>query len=136
MKDEIDKALENRDIRPTAMRRLVYQVLSRERKAMSLVEIEQQFENVDRSTVFRTLKTFRDHLLIHGVDDGSGSVKYALCDEDCTCTVEDQHYHFYCVKCGQTYCLKDMPIPPLRLPEGFQPENVNFVIKGICPNCQ
>jgi Fur family ferric uptake transcriptional regulator len=136
MKVEIDKKLKQKNIKPTAMRELVYEVLDKNKKALSLYEIEQQFENVERSTIFRTLKTFQDNLLIHSVDDGSGAVKYALCDDDCTCSLDDLHYHFLCTKCGQTHCLKNMPIATVDLPEGFSFENANFVIKGTCPNCQ
>ena len=136
MKAEIDKKLQQRNIKPTAMRELVYEVLDKNKKALSLYEIEQQFDNVERSTIFRTLKTFQDNLLIHSVDDGSGAVKYALCDDDCTCQPDDLHVHFLCNKCGQTHCLRDMPVPKMDLPNGFSFENANFVIKGTCPNCQ
>ena len=136
MNKDIDDKLKSRNIKPTAMRQLVYGVLSKQKKALSLIEIEQKFDNVDRSTIFRTLRTFQDNLLIHSVDDGTGSVKYALCDEDCTCSLNDLHIHFLCTKCGQTLCMKNMPIPDLDLPEGFSFEGANFVIKGTCPNCK
>jgi Fur family ferric uptake transcriptional regulator len=136
MNKETEEHLRSKNIKPTAMRILVYDVLSMQKKALSLIEIEQEFENVDRSTIFRTLKTFQDNLLIHSVDDGTGSVKYALCDEDCTCSLDDLHVHFLCIKCGQTRCLKDKPIPNLELPEGFHFESANFVIKGTCSNCK
>lgn len=135
MKGEIDKKLKQRNIKPTAMRELVYEVLDKNKKALSLYEIEQQFENVERSTIFRTLKTFQDNLLIHSVDDGAGSVKYALCDEGCTCDPDDLHVHYLCNKCGQTHCLRDMPVPKMDLPDGFSFESANFVVKGKCANC-
>lgn len=47
------------------MRQLVLDILLKNQKAMSLYEIEQQFDNVDRSTIFRTLKTFQDNFLIY-----------------------------------------------------------------------
>ncbi len=118
------------------MRQLVYEVLDHQKKALSLYEIEQQFDDVDRSTIFRTLKTFQDNHLIHSIDDGTGAVKYALCDDDCTCEPEDLHIHFLCTKCGQTHCMKDMPVPQTDLPEGFSFESANFVLKGTCPNCR
>jgi Fur family ferric uptake transcriptional regulator len=136
MKKETEEHLQSKNIKPTAMRILVYDVLSKQKKALSLIEIEQQFENVERSTIYRTLKTFQDNLLIHSVDDGTGSIRYALCDDDCTCSLDDLHYHFFCTKCGQTHCLKDIPIPKVNLPEGFRFENANYVIKGTCANCK
>ncbi|WP_232302836.1 Fur family transcriptional regulator [Draconibacterium sediminis] len=136
MNQKIDNRLELRNIRPTAMRQLVYDVLDKNKKALSLYEIEQQFEDVDRSTIFRTLKTFQDNYLIHSIDDGTGAVKYALCDEECTCQPDDLHIHFLCTKCGQTNCLKNMPVPKMDLPQGFSFESANFVIKGICSICR
>lgn len=136
MKHNIDKKLKQKNIKPTAMRELVYEVLSKQKKALSLIEIEQQFENVDRSTIFRTLRTFQDNLLIHSVDDGTGSVRYALCDEDCSCSLDDLHVHFLCIKCRQTHCMRNIPIPIINLPEGFSFDSANFVIKGTCSNCR
>ena len=78
MKGKTDKKLEQKNIKPTAMRQLVYEILEKQKKALSLYEIEQQFDNVERSTIFRTLKTFQDNYLIHSIDDGTGAVKYAL----------------------------------------------------------
>jgi Fur family ferric uptake transcriptional regulator len=136
MKNEIDIKLEQKNIKPTAMRKLVYEVLAKNKKALSLYEIEQQFDNVERSTIFRTLKTFQDNYLIHNIDDGTGAVKYALCDEGCTCSPDDLHVHFLCNKCGQTHCLRDMPVPKMDLQNGFSFESANFVVKGICPECK
>lgn len=136
MSKDVVKKLEQKNIKPTAMRELIYGVLEKQNKALSLYEIEQQFDNVERSTIFRTLKTFQDNYLIHSIDDGTGAVKYALCDDDCTCNPDDLHIHFLCNKCGQTHCMKEMPVPRMDLPEGFSFENANFVVKGTCPNCR
>ena len=136
MKSEIDKKLLQKNIKPTSMRQLVYEILYKHQKAMSLLEIEQQFDNADRSTIFRTLKTFQDNNLIHSIDDGTGAVRYALCDDNCTCNLDDLHVHFLCNKCGQTHCLKELPIPTIDLPKGFDFESANFVIKGTCSNCK
>ncbi len=136
MNEAIDKKLKQKSIKPTSMRRLVLDILIHKKKAVSLYEIEKEFDNVERSTIFRTLKTFQDHYLIHSVDDGTGAVKYALCDDDCTCNLDDLHIHFLCTNCGQTHCLKEIPVPKLEMPKGFDLESANFVAKGICPNCK
>lgn len=136
MKSELENKLKKKGIKPTAMRLLIYDILYNYQKAMSLHEIEQQFNNVDRSTIFRTLKTFQNNCIIHSIDVGTGTVKYALCQEGCTCNHNDLHVHFFCNKCGKTHCLKDLPIPQIDLPDGFVFESANFIIKGICHNCQ
>lgn len=136
MKTTIIEKLHHKKVRPTAMRMLVYEVLEKNRKAMNLNEIEKHFENVERSTIFRTLKTFEENHIIHGIDDGTGAIKYALCADDCFCQPSDLHVHFLCNRCGQTQCLKNIPLPYLVLPEGFSFESANFVIQGTCSNCK
>ena len=68
-----------RDIRPTAIRVLVLRTLLEMKQAMSVSDLEAQLDTVDKSTIFRTLTLFLSHHLIHGVDDGSGTLKYAVC---------------------------------------------------------
>lgn len=135
MKTNIEEKLQQKNIQPTAMRILVYEILQRQQKAMSLLEIEKEFDSAERSTIFRTLKTFLSKYLIHSVDDGTGAVKYALCSDDCTCFLGNFHVHFLCKLCSQTFCRNEMEVPHLQLPEGFTFEHANFVIKGICAAC-
>lgn len=132
---EIDKKLKIRNIKPTAMRELVLKVLTEQDRAISLADLEQKFDNADKTTLYRTLKTFEENKLIHSIDDGTGSVKYALCKETCQCHPEDLHVHFLCTKCQQTYCLNDISIPSIDLPTNFKLETINMVVKGICSNC-
>lgn len=134
--DDIEKKLESKNVKPTAMRTLVYKSLVDSGKAQSLSDLEQRFEKVERSTIFRTLKSFEENNLIHSIDDGTGAVRYALCDDDCTCNVDDLHIHFLCNHCGQTLCMRNLPVPQMDLPKGFTFESANFVIKGTCANCQ
>ena len=135
MDKKIDKKLESRQIKPTAMRQLVLSLLTEQKAAISLPELEKKFEKADKTTLYRTLKTFEEKKLIHSIDDGSGSVKYALCMEECECQHDDLHVHFMCLSCKHTYCLNDMSVPSFDLPRGFQLNTVNLVVKGICPNC-
>ena len=136
MDNEIDKKLESRNIKPTAMRELVLEVLTEEKTAISLPELEQKFEKADKATLYRTLKTFEQQKLIHSIDDGSGPVKYALCLEKCSCSIDDLHVHFRCTKCNRTYCLHEVPVPAISLPKDFSLESVNIVVQGICVNCR
>ena len=132
---ETDKKLKIRNIKPTAMRELVLKVLTEQDRAISLADLEQKFDNADKTTLYRTLKTFEENKLIHSINDGTGSVKYALCKETCQCHPEDLHVHFLCTKCQQTYCLNDVSIPSIDLPTNFKLETINIVVKGICSNC-
>ena len=133
--DDIEKKLESKNVKPTAMRKLVYKTLLDSGKALSLGDLELRFEKVERSTIFRALKSFEDNYIVHPVDDGTGSIKYAVCDDECTCTLHDLHVHFYCKRCGRTRCMKEIPIPTVKLPENFTFEKAQFIINGVCPRC-
>ena len=115
---------------------LKYSVCDEECGAViGIADLEQKFEKADKVTLYRTLKTFEENKLIHSIDDGTGSVKYALCKETCQFHPEDLHVHFLCTKCKQTYCLTDIPVPSVNLPVHFTLETINMVVKGICVNC-
>lgn len=136
MNENPDNLLNNRNIKPTAMRELVLKVLTEQTTAISLAELEHKFHKADKVTLFRTLKTFEENKLIHSIDDGTGSVKYALCTESCQCNPDDLHVHFFCTLCHHTFCLNDIPIPSVNLPVHFNLESISMVVKGICSNCK
>jgi Fur family ferric uptake transcriptional regulator len=127
--------LEHRLIHPTAMRILTLKYLMQQHAAISLSDLEMLFDKADRITLFRTLKTFEKHHLVHRIDDGTGVIKYALCEDSCGCTPEELHIHFRCTHCHKTYCLLNSDIPEFTLPVNFQMQEVNVVIKGICEKC-
>ena len=131
----LEEKLEHRDIKPTAMRLLVLRQLVECGTSVSLKELELKLERSDKVTLYRTLKTFEDKKLIHSIDDGTGSVKYALCEEGCECEPQDQHIHFHCVDCGETYCLTQSKIPQTNIPTGFKASSASIVYKGYCANC-
>ncbi len=131
----LEERLENRDIKPTAMRLLVLRQLVEVGAAISLKDLESKFERADKATLYRTLKTFEDKKLIHSIEDGTGSMKYALCEEGCECEPQDQHIHFHCIKCDETYCLTQSKIPQTQIPAGFRVSSASMVYQGLCANC-
>lgn len=135
MSDNIEVRLNSRNIKPTAMRILVLQQLMKEDAAVSLQSIEDALQSVDKSTVYRTLKTFEKNKLVHTIDDGTKQLKYALCLESCNCERKDQHYHFHCNQCQNTFCLTNQNIPQIELPKNFKMQQANLVIKGLCESC-
>ena len=134
--ETIEEILENRKVRPTAMRLLIFRFLLEKKTAVSLGNIEEYFDNCERTTLYRTLKTFEENGIVHQIDDGTGISKYALCEPGCNCEIEqDLHLHFHCTQCNETICLTQYKIPHISLPEGYRAEDVNLVVKGICKKC-
>lgn len=128
--------LKNRKITPTAMRLLVLEELSKADVAMSIGDLEFALDTADRVTIYRTLKKFEENGLVHTIEDGTGSLKYALCESNCTCTPEFTHAHFHCTQCNQTYCLRNIHLPEIKLPKNFSIEQSSFILKGICDQCK
>lgn len=131
----LEEKLENRDIKPTTMRLLVLKELLDAETAISLKKLEAKFDRADKATLYRTLKTFQEKKLIHGLEDGTGSTVYALCEEDCECGPTEQHVHFHCEQCDETYCLTQAKIPVMPIPIGFKAREATMVYRGTCVNC-
>lgn len=132
----LEENLKSHEIKPTAMRLLVLEYLLERDAAVSLTDIYEAFEKSDRTTLYRTLKVFEENGMVHSIDDGTGVPKYALCEDGCKCEIErDLHLHFHCRVCGQTKCLTSYKIPNIELPERYQPEEANLVVKGVCDVC-
>lgn len=134
--NDIVKRLDSKGIRPTAVRLLVAQVLAEATSPLSLADIETVLDTAPKSTIFRALNIFLEHRLVHCFEDGSGSLKYELCDNDEECNVGDMHTHFYCEKCQRTFCLRNTQVPIIELPDGFTMNSVNYMVKGVCDECR
>lgn len=131
----LEMKLLNRNIKPTSGRLLVFKTMSDFNKAVSLTDLENELETVNKSTIFRILTIFQKNLLIHSIDDGSGSIKYAICRDECLCRIQELHVHFNCLRCENTFCMESISIPLINLPNNFFLEYANFVMKGICEQC-
>lgn len=134
MNKEIENKLITKNTKPTNMRVLVYDYLSAQTTALSLSEIENYFENADRTTLYRTLKTFEEKGIVHSIQENT-TTKYKLCHDDCDeHTHKDWHLHFYCKICKQTTCKEDIIFPETSA-SSFRIDEVRLFAKGICENC-
>ena len=133
---ECEALLASHGIKPTANRIVVARTLAAAERPMSLTELEYKILSIDKSGVFRALTLFREHHLVHVIEDGGDGVRYELChSHDGHTEDDDQHVHFYCERCHRTFCLTDMPIPTVGLPAGYELHDINYMAKGLCPDC-
>lgn len=131
-----ENILRNKSVQATAMRILVLEQFLQQQKAQSLADLEIAMPRADRTTIFRTLKTFLKKGILHEVNDGSSSQRYALCGASCRAIQhQDEHPHFHCLACEQTVCLNLDSTPLPNLPEGYQTQSFELMVKGICPKC-
>ena len=131
----IEELFEHHGIKPTANRQLVARALADSRRPLSLAELEERLVTLDRSSIFRVLTLFRDQHLVHVIEGGSEGVHYELCQSHSHETDDDQHAHFHCEVCHRTFCLQEIPVPEVALPEGYTATSASYLIKGICPAC-
>ena len=122
-------------IRPTANRILIAEALSGAGRPVSLTEIESIVDSIDKSGISRTLTLFKEHHLVHTIEDGD-AVRYELCHSHDHGSDDDLHPHFYCEKCHRTFCLDGVEVPSVPVPPGYTAESVTYLLKGICPNCR
>jgi len=131
-----ENILKSTGIKSTIVRKKILDSFISNGVAISNQDLENNLPDLDRVTVYRTLLTFEEKGIIHKVNDGTGSVKYAMCHYDCSeHHHQDEHIHFHCTQCDHTICLDDTEVPSISLPDGYKMESCDIIIKGICKNC-
>ena len=134
--EEIAIKLEKKGVKATVNRILVYKIMAQENRPMSLSDLELALVSMDKSSIFRVLTLFVEHDVVHAFEDGRGVLHYDLCGSEGVCNFADRHIHFYCESCQKSFCLEDIPVPDMQLPEGYSTHSVSFVVKGECENCR
>lgn len=133
-----DQILRQHSLRVTDSRNAILNIFIGQGVALSESEIEHALEHdCDRVTIYRTLSTFLDKGIVHKVLDDSGAMKYALCPTDCHDGHDHNHdhIHFKCEICGTTSCVEQVRVPNILLPKGYQLNEVNILLQGVCPHC-
>jgi Fur family ferric uptake transcriptional regulator len=90
----------------------------------------------DRVTLYRNLKVFTDKGLLHQIFVTNQESRYVL--HESQSPKEDayhDHIHFKCTRCEHFQCLTDQKILIEELPDGFKMTDANFVVFGICRDC-
>lgn len=131
----VDELLIRKGVRPTSNRVLVMRELVKASRPVSLADMEVALDTLDKTSIFRVLELFAEKDIVHAIEDGSRSVKYELCHGDVHHSIADQHVHFFCERCREVFCFEDVNVPLIDVPEGFQANSVNYMLKGLCPKC-
>lgn len=137
MQADIRNILKRNQLSVTASREKILHLFLEQSGALAHGDIEKRAgEKFDRVTVYRTLQTFVEKGIIHTIPTADNSVRYALCKDNCEAGHHhDQHIHFVCSHCGQTFCLDDVVTPEIKLPPGYSTNHIEVVVNGICREC-
>lgn len=124
-------------LRKTPARLAIVQHLLTSELPQSESEIHEKMQDAyDRITFYRSIQTLMEAGIVHRIVADNTTVRYAL--NQCTQHLHEHHndhVHFYCKQCGSVECLKGVPIGQYPIPEGYQREECDVVIKGMCRNC-
>jgi len=136
--DRIDDLLKSSGLRITPTRQEVLSILYNSNVALSSQDLEEKISSdVDRITLYRTLKSFQEKGIIHKAIDGTDITRFAICKSDCNSHEHrDNHIHFHCQQCGNTFCMDHITIPELNVQTPHQVIDVNIIMKGNCETCQ
>lgn len=131
-----EEILKKHKLRITQFRLDVIDIFMRSGHALSSADVEQNLKDADRITLYRTLKSFEDKGIIHKAIDGTQTQKFAICEAQCDeHHHHDEHVHFHCMKCQNTFCLDHVFVPKVSLPEGFTMKQTDMIVSGVCEKC-
>jgi Fur family ferric uptake transcriptional regulator len=111
-------------------------ILSGCKQAISEKELEVLMKgNTNRTTIYRNLNSLVEKKIVHRVLSGE-AVKYKLAGGKKETGKKSDHVHFECKSCNSTFCLEELSVQDYTLPDGFIKLENQFLIFGICNNCQ
>ena len=106
--EQIAYMLEAHGVRATSNRILVMRALLDSDRPLCLADLEERLQTLEKSSVSRVLSQPAS---------------------------QDLHVHFYCERCRRVFCFPALPVPPVHLPARFTVLSANYMLKGICPDC-
>lgn len=121
--------------RLTQPRTRVLSYLLKQNAAMTHHDIHDRLpgEPLDAVTLYRVLEWLTENGLAHRIAGGDQVWRFSAGGAG---QQKHEHAHFQCNSCDAVTCFNDVPLPRrVKMPAGFVSEEVDFLIKGICPRC-
>lgn len=132
----IPEALKIKGIKVTQFRIRLLEVLESAKYPMQQKEIEELWGfNLDRVTLYRTLKSFSEKGIIHKIEVNESVTSYKLASINTESDEYIDHAHFHCSICGKVICLPQCEVKRFELPEGFEQIRGKVIIEGVCKFC-
>ena len=130
-----ERMIRHSDGRVTAGRVRILTILLAEQQAITHREIEQRLLGklpLDRVTLYRVLEWLANKQLIHKVVSDDRVWRFHANHE----VHPHQHAHFKCNSCASVICLDELPNGrDWSLPLGYQFQEIELTVKGLCAKC-
>ena len=105
---------------------------SAQRIAIISILLDKRFPLTESDiTFYRTIQTLLEANIIHRITIDNVTARYALNNSP-----NHSHIHFYCKICHSVTCFEDIPLQEYHLPENFEQEECEVLIKGTCNKCK
>ena len=122
--------------RVTTTRVKVLDFLLAQTRSLTHHEIQQQLardSDIDSVTLYRVLDWLTEQQLVHRIGGADQVWRFSAGAGH----EAHEHAHFQCTKCATLTCFTEVKLPlNLALPEGFSGDEMDFLIKGVCPRCK
>lgn len=93
-------------------------------------------EAIDGVTLYRVLDWLDANGLAHRIAGSDQVWRFSANAGASAGKADHEHAHFQCVRCDSVTCFTEIPMPRrVKLPAGFTSQDVDFLIKGLCPRC-
>jgi len=133
--DSAEAMLRETGERVTRGRVVVLACLLDARRALTHAEVEAAIgraHRMDRVTVYRVLDWLTELGLAHRISGDDRVWRFRAQQH----SHRGSHPHFQCNRCGEVVCLDETPkVPTVHLPAGFQGNEVELTVKGVCGEC-
>lgn len=121
--------------RVTSSRIRILSILLMEQHAITHREIEERLPGkfqLDRVTLYRALEWLVKYRLIHKVTSDDRVWRFHANHE----LQSSQHAHFKCTGCARVTCLDNLSGGcDWSLPAGYQFQEIELTVKGLCDEC-
>lgn len=135
VKEEIHSLLGSKNLSRTPCRVEILKALYQSEHALTESEIRNTLGGAfDRTTIYRTMRSFLEQDVIHSIALDGGELRYAL-NRKREKQKDHFHSHFHCENCNNVFCLSKPEFVPPNLPAGFEASGYDLLINGRCASC-
>lgn len=126
--------LQLHNLKRTGCREGILDIIIKASNPLSENEIRDRLPvNFDRTTFYRSFKTLLEHNILHKIVIDNQLIKFGIGYSD---SDDFNHAHFFCISCKNVQCLEPVNIKIPMLPQGYQVQEIEIILKGLCPHCQ
>lgn len=129
----VEQILRNNGLSITKPRKLVFNLLQKNHRPLSVIEIHGKLPDIDKVSVYRTVYVFEKVGITHRVWNGFKS-KIELSEE-----FSPHHHHFTCLNCGLVVSLEsenlESALRTFEASHEFRLTQHSVELSGYCKNC-